>query len=375
MSKQEVRKGLDMTEEQETNWLTALDIAVALLSEKRGVDLSEQTSFSGDDLAEVGIPILGGCSVCGATLGAYNATPQRSGYWACHSCARSGYETIAQWKADYPDDESIGPASDATSDDGDTEPGGWYLVETMPASLRESHRAAGNWGDYPHNGAERFLTACPEVYCDGDEYNHRVRPALDSDWRDYPRAEGEGSEIAAVIAQTGGYILSEGTLRNRDLLPRMLAALEDLVPTAYEGFSERERIESADADDPWWESEEGGWASEALFARLNEYAPEGFYFGANEGDGACFGFWASECESEEGEAEQEESEPWRAIVQEHAGAEHRGRVFVADGEALTDAQREEMVARFGAPVADSYMGDTFGWFVPAVDFDVDSGEK
>ena len=24
---------------------------------------------------------------------------------------------------------------------------------------------------------------------------------------------------------------------------------------------------------------------------LNEYAPDGYYFGALEGDGACFGFW------------------------------------------------------------------------------------
>lgn len=29
------------------------------------------------------------------------------------------------------------------------------IVETMPDHLRDSHRAAGNWGAYPHNGAER----------------------------------------------------------------------------------------------------------------------------------------------------------------------------------------------------------------------------
>ena len=28
-------------------------------------------------------------------------------------------------------------------------------VETMPDHLRESHRAAGNWGRYPGNGAIR----------------------------------------------------------------------------------------------------------------------------------------------------------------------------------------------------------------------------
>lgn len=33
-------------------------------------------------------------------------------------------------------------------------------VEWMPEHLRASHEAAGNWGEYPHNGAER-LRCCP----------------------------------------------------------------------------------------------------------------------------------------------------------------------------------------------------------------------
>jgi len=31
------------------------------------------------------------------------------------------------------------------------------IVETMPDHLRASHRAAGNWGVYPLNGAERSI--------------------------------------------------------------------------------------------------------------------------------------------------------------------------------------------------------------------------
>jgi hypothetical protein len=32
-----------------------------------------------------------------------------------------------------------------------------YLVETMPEQFRDAHRAARNWGRYPHNGAKRTI--------------------------------------------------------------------------------------------------------------------------------------------------------------------------------------------------------------------------
>lgn len=49
------------------------------------------------------------------------------------------------------------------------------IVEVMPEHLRASHRAAGNWGRYPHNGAEhRAMSAEEAEYCEGDEYDHVV---------------------------------------------------------------------------------------------------------------------------------------------------------------------------------------------------------
>lgn len=52
-------------------------------------------------------------------------------------------------------------------------------VETMPEYLRESHRAAGNWGRYPGNGAERTWVSPSEasaiVAADADGYAHVVR--------------------------------------------------------------------------------------------------------------------------------------------------------------------------------------------------------
>lgn len=51
-------------------------------------------------------------------------------------------------------------------------------IETMPDHLRGSHRAAGNWGLYPHNGAERSDVSRDEaeeiIESDPDSYAHIV---------------------------------------------------------------------------------------------------------------------------------------------------------------------------------------------------------
>jgi len=54
------------------------------------------------------------------------------------------------------------------------------MLETMPDYLRGSHRAAGNWGVYPHNGAMRERVSRVEaeaiVAADTDGYDHIVTP-------------------------------------------------------------------------------------------------------------------------------------------------------------------------------------------------------
>lgn len=64
---------------------------------------------------------------------------------------------------------------------GDNEPGEYVVVEHMPAYYRESHRAAHNWGTYPHNGAERYLMPRKDaeivVKLDSDGYDRIVRDA------------------------------------------------------------------------------------------------------------------------------------------------------------------------------------------------------
>lgn len=52
------------------------------------------------------------------------------------------------------------------------------IIETMPEYLRESHRASGNWGRYPLNGAERLRVSREEaeeiIAGDPDGYTHIV---------------------------------------------------------------------------------------------------------------------------------------------------------------------------------------------------------
>ena len=55
------------------------------------------------------------------------------------------------------------------------------ILETMPDWCRGSHRAARNWGVYPHNGATREIVTRDEaeatVANDEDGYNRIVRTA------------------------------------------------------------------------------------------------------------------------------------------------------------------------------------------------------
>ena len=43
------------------------------------------------------------------------------------------------------------------------------------------------------------------------------------------------------------------------------------------------------------------WLNEDIYAAMEEIAPEGYYFGSSEGDGACIGYWPieEECDDEE----------------------------------------------------------------------------
>lgn len=88
--------------------------------------------------------------------------------------------------------------------------------------------------------------------------------------------------------------ISDGTMRLEDLIPKFLDWLVDLDSDTgqYEGFIQevQERMDKRD----YYECGDADFDLEELFDALDQYSPEGCYFGASIGDGACYGWW--ECE-------------------------------------------------------------------------------
>jgi hypothetical protein len=115
------------------------------------------------------------------------------------------------------------------------------------------------------------------------------------------------------IKRQGGSVVSDGTLRSEDLLPKLCDALyslgkkqlaKDLYKEGQVALDTIKRLEDAS-----WRNElsdedcalyQTAWdtiswiINEDLFDALNENAPKGYYFSSHEGDGACFGFWKEE---------------------------------------------------------------------------------
>lgn len=84
-----------------------------------------------------------------------------------------------------------------------------------------------------------------------------------------------------------GTVIS-ATLRPKDLIPAFIAEARARGIAESELESIARRMKDPDyyslSDDVYWDLE-------TLYDILNDVAPEGTYFGANEGDGSDFGFW------------------------------------------------------------------------------------
>ncbi|HLU25426.1 MAG TPA: hypothetical protein VKZ58_06930 [Longimicrobiales bacterium] len=104
-------------------------------------------------------------------------------------------------------------------------------------------------------------------------------------------------------------IVSEGTLRPEDLIPAFIHALKERLDevepqghdTAHTRRYIREIEERIETIPDYYETADSGWDLVGLSDALNDYAPEGMYFGAHEGDGALYGFWPIEPAEDEEE--------------------------------------------------------------------------
>lgn len=107
--------------------------------------------------------------------------------------------------------------------------------------------------------------------------------------------------LLARLARNGSLVISEGTLTTYDLFFDFVDVLETLNLAAYQqlmfpcGMTPdylRAVDEGRNAD--FWASADAEFILNEVADCLQAAAPEGYYFGAHEGDGACFGFWTIE---------------------------------------------------------------------------------
>lgn len=98
-----------------------------------------------------------------------------------------------------------------------------------------------------------------------------------------------------------------GTHREEDIIPacmHLLFALDrdrarqlwQKEPKLLEALCDKE----AGIENDWWQTEDCFlFMAEDLFDIMQEYAPEGYYFGSHIGDGSDFGYWQNEDEDKD----------------------------------------------------------------------------
>jgi hypothetical protein len=106
-----------------------------------------------------------------------------------------------------------------------------------------------------------------------------------------------------------------GTLNVEDTLPAFMEELDNVreavmqndwpetdprFAAAITGSIDNKlgRIERRMKRPGYFESEDAMWDLEEVTDALNGYAPDGYYFGAHEGDGSDFGWWEHEDEDD-----------------------------------------------------------------------------
>lgn len=115
------------------------------------------------------------------------------------------------------------------------------------------------------------------------------------------------------------WIVSCDTLRTEDLLVKFWSAAEQIGSDLADQLPDLQRLAGEDSSETDWNDEQAGYALERLTDTLQDAAPTGFWFGASEGDGACFGFWIDQDWADAlehcGIAADDDPEPLAAIIQ------------------------------------------------------------
>jgi hypothetical protein len=79
--------------EEDMKYVSILDVAFA-----RGVKEVDGT-INGAEFERVGLPFMGGCQGCGASIAAYNAYPSKSGYLQCRDCIEGiGFASVEDFE-------------------------------------------------------------------------------------------------------------------------------------------------------------------------------------------------------------------------------------------------------------------------------------
>lgn len=89
--------------------------------------------------------------------------------------------------------------------------------------------------------------------------------------------------------------VSTGTMRPEDLIPSFVWEARNLRLTKDERKTVSCIARESEADG-YFESEESGFDLEELMSILDAHSLPYFYFGANEGDGADYGWWLGNIE-------------------------------------------------------------------------------
>jgi len=68
-------------------------------------------ALTGAEFQKVGLPIVGGCEVCHATVAAFNSCPSKTGYIRCRDCIEDlGYPTAEEADAAIFGEEAVSHA-------------------------------------------------------------------------------------------------------------------------------------------------------------------------------------------------------------------------------------------------------------------------